>query len=140
MPENCPNCGVVSEQEFERRINFTCGTSVYGGFLYEDVDTGYPPTMEQSDLCRANAAEGKLAEQQVTINEYAERFTDAEDEITRLQELRGELSTMRAAFRELLEVAYDLRCYTQDWDWKYGEGWDAELEKAAKAGGDDAET
>ena len=37
---------------------------------------------------------------------------------------------LAAGFKSLLEVAEDMRDYTHDWDWKYGEYWDAELKKA----------
>ena len=101
MAENCPKCGAVSEQEFERRINFTCGTSVYGGFLYEDVNIGYPANTDQSDTCRANAAEGKLAEAAVRETALRLSLELSENELARLQEmqgkLRGELTAAKAA-------------------------------------------
>lgn len=41
-----------------------------------------------------------------------------------------EIEHLYERFASLLEVAEDLRCYTTEWDWKYGDWWDAELEKA----------
>lgn len=46
----------------------------------------------------------------------------------------------RTSERELLmvleeahELVADLRCYTHDWDWKYGDWWDEEITKLATA-------
>lgn len=37
---------------------------------------------------------------------------------------------LEAAFQILLELAKELRGYTREWDWKYGEDWDKQLEAA----------
>jgi hypothetical protein len=49
--------------------------------------------------------------------------------------LAAEVERLQAivdALPKLLEVAEDMRAYTHDWDWKYGEYWDNELAKAAE--------
>lgn len=33
-------------------------------------------------------------------------------------------------FQRLLELAQELRNYTHDWDWKYGEEWDSEMKRS----------
>ena len=52
---------------------------------------------------------------------------------TEAAELRRVLGLLREKFTSLLDVADDLRCYTRDWDWKYGEYWDGEIESARAA-------
>ncbi len=44
-----------------------------------------------------------------------------------------EIKRLQAIVDKLLEVGDDLRCYTHDWDWKYGEYWDKELNEAREA-------
>lgn len=47
--------------------------------------------------------------------------------------LADEVEKLRQAGRDLLEVSDDLRLYTADWNWKYGDYWDEELIKARSA-------
>lgn len=44
-----------------------------------------------------------------------------------------EIERLQAVFTNLLELADDLREYTHNWDWKYGEYWDRELNAAHEA-------
>ena len=37
------------------------------------------------------------------------------------------------ALADAIELVDDLRCYTHDWDWKYGEDWDAARVKLSEA-------
>lgn len=50
-----------------------------------------------------------------------------------LRAVRDENARLQAVVDELLGVADDMRIYTHDWDWKYGEYWDGVLEKAREA-------
>ena len=59
-----------------------------------------------------------------------------------ISELRGEIKRLQTALSDLVDVADDLRCYTRDWDWKYGEKWDEEIDVAraiCEMGGEAAE-
>lgn len=49
------------------------------------------------------------------------------------QAVIDENARLQAIVDKLLEVGDDLRCYTHDWDWKYGEYWDKELNEAREA-------
>ena len=49
--------------------------------------------------------------------------TDKDSKIKRLHEI----------IDKLLELGDDLRCYTHDWDWKYGEAWDKDLDEIREA-------
>jgi hypothetical protein len=66
--------------------------------------------------------------------EELERLRSAEAaEAARVQlAMNDEIEELERALRDALELADDLRSYTHDWDWKYGEYWDrtrAVLEK-----------
>jgi hypothetical protein len=58
-------------------------------------------------------------------------------EVSKLQTaLHGRLkeaAELHERLTELLDAADDMRAYTHDWDWKYGEYWDGELAKAREA-------
>lgn len=43
----------------------------------------------------------------------------------------------RAAYADLLELAEELRGYTHEWDWKYGEEWNAAIARAKAVLGDE---
>jgi hypothetical protein len=46
--------------------------------------------------------------------------------------LREENRALRALVTKLDALAMDLRAYTHDWDWKYGEEWDSEMKSIAE--------
>ena len=64
------------------------------------------------------------------LNELSKKY-EAE-----LAALREQSAREREAWEEvprLLEAAEDMRSYTHEWDWKYGDHWDNELRMARKA-------
>jgi len=46
--------------------------------------------------------------------------------LTKLRSAEAEASALRESLEKALALADDLRSYTHDWDWKYGEFWDGE--------------
>ena len=53
-------------------------------------------------------------------------FADYEELLTQHTEQSAEIARLRATLSQASEYAAHLRCYTHDWDWKYGQYWDSE--------------
>ena len=72
----------------------------------------------------------------LSVENFWQRLRDERDSQQRCAiNAMAELERLREALREALEYADDLRGYTHDWDWKYGEMWDAQREALDEGGG-----